>query len=221
MIKILLSIAISGLFIPATHAQTMDLISTRSIPQDTFIFGLYDISNSKIHLGIPSSKAPAGRGFHFEFLMQITGTKSETEMLHKQGQGQFAGFGFIREADSIFLHPLSSLKAAGKIGSIVTVNPLLPKPNSIWPAVLPEDLALKIFTQLAKESGLTITTDSNILHSERFTFNEEKNGSKYGPLALAIAARIKLATRYLPDLVTQVNQQLTLHKLHQCQQMQQ
>lgn len=198
----------------------MDIHDVQNIPENKFVFGLYHLKSSTIHLGTPSPRAPMGRGFHFEFLMQLTNIKSETEMLERQGQGEFAGFGFIREGNTIFLHPLSSLKAAGKIGNIVTVNPLLPKTNPIWPAVLPKPLAKRIFGQLAEQSGYQLEIDNDILNSSRFVFNEEKNGSKRGPMAIGIAARIKMATTYLQDIVLESNQGLMTRQLQRCQQQQ-
>jgi hypothetical protein len=196
-------------------AQAMRIVDINAIPENEFVFGLYEIESGKMHLGVPNRMAHL-RGFHFEFLMQITGIKSENEMIDRKRQGKHAGFGFIREGSTIYLHPLSSLKAAGKIDEIMTVNPLLPKPNFVWPAMLPKDLAIRIFDQLALESKLSLKIDPDVLTSSRFPFNEDKNGSKDALFAKALAARVKLASTWFDSVVRNSNQKLATLQLSAC-----
>lgn len=212
-----LFVSLSQLIFCLTAAgQTMKIINPSAIPEGIFIFGMYNIETGTIHLGVPNDHVPLGRGFHFEFLRQLSSVNSEGEMINKQRQGKFAGFGFKREGNTIYLHPLSSLKAAGKVNDINTVNPLLPRPNAIWPAVLPKHLAREIFSKLASLSDMPFEIDSDILGSKRFTFNEQKNGPKTGPLAQGMALRGKAATLWLKSLAQEINEEHFKKKLTDC-----
>jgi hypothetical protein len=201
--------------VPALAQDAMDIVDITSIPEGEFVFGLYHIDDKTVHLAIPKRFAHM-RGFHFEFLAQLTGVKSAEEMQQFKGKGQYAGFGFIRKGDLIYIHPLSSLKAAGKIEDLYTVNPLLPRPNRVWPAVLPKDLATEIFAKLTVESGLAIELDPNITGSKMFVFNENKYGKPTGLFARSVEMRIKLATSYVDQLVTDSNNALNESLLRRC-----
>ena len=161
------------------------------VPEGQFIFGVQNINTGEIAMGYAAPGSTLRNGGHYQLIRSMMRTSGGNI-------GDFAAFGFVKDAGKIYIHPWSSLKGAASAGSGSFGNPRLPAPNPHWAAILPEEYAPDVFNALSDTFELRLEIDDNLTGSTRFPFNAEKHPG-------GASQKFLNATTYLPRVISEAN----------------
>lgn len=186
---------------PSASAENKFIVlqPDQPIPKDRFIYVVLDLRDGTLHMGYSKTELEYGKdrritggvrnGGHVELLKRVLGVPKHDAnelkaILPRAGEGFAVGGGFILGSDGkTYLHRSMSNKAAGQAGSVLnsTINPLLPKTNPQWAALVPQIYAKQLYSAIARVTRTPLKLDGNITNSERFVFNfyKHKNVSEY------------------------------------------
>ena len=113
-------------------------------------------------------------------MLREFGGISTADQLPVHGYGRYGGFGFFPQNGKIWVHPLSTRKAAGVVGSPVGNDPglafLNPRlPGQYWwssRSALLDDVYLEpALDELVRRTGWPLALDEDITSSKRFPLN--------------------------------------------------
>lgn len=146
------------------------------LPRGCFLFGCYNLETGAMLLGMRGKNGARGGG-HYVLQQRLT----DYAPIPEAGNGVVVGFGCYREGNTIYLHVIHSLKAAGEYGDFngnykCSVNPQLPILNQDWAALMPEEYMRSVFGALADRTGLLLEVDKRYFTSPLFRWDLQKHG---------------------------------------------
>lgn len=177
------------------------LPTDKKIPEDTFIFAIYNIVEQKVHIGTAKAKTgiddggkPTGgirNGGHAALAFKALRVKSieDFNQMSPPSAGILVGGGFINGSDGFtHVHQYMSLKAAGSTGYKIKtppgtsetaiaydnlINPRLPVNSRN--AMIPKDYDYNFLKSIVLLTGKPIKIDQALDEFSNFKFNSSKH----------------------------------------------